>query len=274
MNRLVKFWARPDGSDRPSAPDGVRLYAVGDIHGHASLLEKMLAAIEQDIRSSRQGRNVVVFLGDLIDRGPDSAAVIERLRSLDQRLFQPVFLTGNHEEALVRILDGEDAVVGDWLRFGGLECASSYGLNPARLRAMRPAQAAKLIRNSIPETHQQFLRSFADSFSAGDYLFVHAGIRPGIPLEQQTVQDLRWIRSPFLEHDQRHPKTVVHGHTISKDIERRPGRIGVDTGAYRTGLLSAIVLEGARQRPIQVSSRAEAVGDANRLSVENCENGC
>lgn len=274
MNRLVNFWARREGSDRPSAPNGVRLYAVGDIHGHAGLLEEMLAAIERDIRSGGKAKNIVVFLGDLIDRGPDSAAVVERLRSLDQRLFRPVFLTGNHEEVLVRILDGEETVVGDWLRFGGLQCASSYGLDPARLRAMRSAHAAKVIRNAIPESHAQFLRSFADSFSAGDYLFVHAGIRPGIPLEQQSVQDLRWIRSPFLEHDQRHPKTVVHGHTISKDIERRPGRIGLDTGAYRTGLLSAIVLEGARQRPIQVGLKGRPGDGVSRVSVETCGNGC
>ncbi|HET9355821.1 MAG TPA: metallophosphoesterase [Sphingomicrobium sp.] len=254
MNRLVKFWSQSEGSQRPRAPSGVRLYAVGDIHGHGALLEQMLAAIEQDIAQARPADNVLVFLGDLIDRGPSSAAVLERLRTLAGP-FKSVFLTGNHEEVLIRILEGDDELVGDWLRFGGLECAQSYGLEPERLRAIGAAGAGEAVREAIPEAHQQFLRSFADSFGAGDYLFVHAGIRPGVPLEQQSLTDLRWIRSPFLEYRHHHPKVVVHGHSISKDIDRRPGRIGVDTGAYRTGLLSAIVLDGAEQRVIQVGNR-------------------
>ncbi len=231
----------------------MRLYGVGDLHGHDALLVEMLAAIEQDIASYRAAENIVVFLGDLIDRGPDSAAVVERLRTLAGS-YKSVFLTGNHEEVLVRILDGDDTLVGDWLRFGGLECAHSYGLEPTRLKTLGDVRAGKAIREAIPLAHQNFLRSFADSFSAGDYLFVHAGIRPGVPLDQQTLADLRWIRSPFLEFRYRHPKVVVHGHSIAKDIDRHPGRIGVDTGAYRTGRLSAIVLEGAEQRVIQVGN--------------------
>ena len=256
MNRLVKFWSRGENSERPHTPARVRLYGVGDIHGHDALLDKMLAAIEQDIAAARPAENILVFLGDLIDRGPGSAAVVERLRTLAGP-FKSVFLTGNHEEVLVRILDGDDALIGDWLRFGGVECAQSYGLDPALLKAMGESRAGEALRAAIPEEHQQFLRSFADSFGAGDYLFVHAGIRPGVPLEQQALADLRWIRSPFLEYRHHHPKVVVHGHSISKDIERRPGRIGVDTGAYRTGLLSAIVLDGAEQRVIQVACAAE-----------------
>ena len=239
--------------ERPSAPAGVRLYAVGDIHGHDSLLVEMLALIEQDIASARSAQNVVIFLGDLIDRGPDSAVVVERLSTLSGP-FKLVFLTGNHEEVLVRILDGDDQLIGDWLRFGGLECAQSYGLEARQLRALAGPQAVSALRKAIPAAHQEFLRSFADSFSAGDYLFVHAGIRPNVPLDRQTIADLRWIRSPFLECHHRHPKLVVHGHSIAKDIEFRPGRIGVDTGAYRTGLLSAIVLEGVDQRVLQVGS--------------------
>ena len=233
----------------------MRLYAVGDIHGHNALLVEMLAAIERDIISAPTADNVVVFLGDLIDRGPDSAGVVERLRTVAGP-YKSVFLMGNHEEVLIRILDGEDQLVGDWLRFGGHECAKSYGLDPASLRSVGGACAAKAIREAVPASHQDFLRSFVDSFSAGDYLFVHAGIRPGVPLDQQTLADLRWIRSPFLEYRHRHPKTVVHGHSIAKDIDRRPGRIGVDTGAYRTGVLSAIVLEGLDQRVIQVGNSA------------------
>lgn len=252
MNKLTNFWARNDGGDRPSAPPGVRLYGVGDIHGHDELLSEMLRTIELDIGSDRAARNVVVFLGDIIDRGPASAAAMERLRTLNNASFEPVFLTGNHEEVLGRILDGEDDLVRDWLRFGGAECAASYGLDPSVLRGLGDRQAGEAIRDAIPESHRAFLRSFADSFSAGDYLFVHAGIRPGVPIEHQAVADLRWIRAPFLNYRHRHSKVVVHGHSIAKEIEFRPGRIGVDTGAYRSGVLSAIVLEGTEQRALQV----------------------
>ena len=229
----------------------MRLYGVGDIHGHDALLSEMLAAIEEDIAASEPAENIVVFLGDLIDRGPDSAAVVERLRTLGGP-YKRVFLTGNHEEVLVRILDGDDEPVGDWLRFGGLECAQSYGIDPAWLKTVDSHCAGDAVRTAVPADHGSFLRSFGDSFSAGDYLFVHAGIRPGVPLEQQTLTDLRWIRSPFLECRHRHPKVIVHGHSIAKQVEFRPGRIGVDTGAYRSGILSAIVLEGSAQRVLQV----------------------
>lgn len=272
MNRIVKFWTRRDDIEKPRAPDGVRLYGVGDIHGHDALLVEMLAAIDRDIDSEGPARNIVVFLGDLIDRGPDSAGVVERLRTL-ARPYKTVFLTGNHEEVLVRILDGDDQLVGDWLRFGGLQCAKSYGLDPARLRSLGQSQAGQAIRQAIPEAHQKFLRSFADSFGAGDYLFVHAGIRPNVDLAQQSLTDLRWIRSPFLECRHRHPKMIVHGHSISKDVEFRPGRIGVDTGAYRSGVLSAVVFEGTDQRILQVG-RDKTGQTSVAQAVENRPNDC
>jgi serine/threonine protein phosphatase 1 len=120
---------------------------------------------------------------------------------------------------------------------------------------MDETEAARRIRDSVPYAHQQFLRSFADSFSAGDYLFVHAGIRPGLPIEQQSVSDLRWIRSPFLECRDHHSQVVVHGHSISREVEFQPGRIGVDTGAYRSGVLSAVVLEREHRRVLQAGCR-------------------
>lgn len=247
----MNFWTRSERTDRPRAPAGVRLYGVGDIHGHDALLSAMIHAIEQDIAAAGPAENIVVFLGDLIDRGPDSAAVVERLRTIAGP-YKCVFLTGNHEEVLVRILDGDDELVGDWLRFGGLACAQSYGIESSWLKSLDSRRAGEAVRDAVPADHQSFLRSFGDSFSAGDYLFVHAGIRPGVPLEQQTLTDLRWIRSPFLECRHRHPKVIVHGHSIAKQVEFRPGRIGVDTGAYRSGILSAIVLEGSKQRVLQV----------------------
>lgn len=272
MNRMVRFWARDDRASRPRVPAGVRIYAVGDIHGHDDLAGQLLDAIERDIAGLAPARNVLVFLGDLIDRGPDSAAVVERLRTFHRH--SRVFLAGNHEEILLRILDGEERLIADWLRFGGAQCLQSYGVDPARVQRMRPAESLGVIRNAVPSEHQQFLRSFADSFSAGDYLFVHAGIRPNVPLDQQSRSDLRWIRSPFLECADRHAMMVVHGHSISKDVEFRPGRIGVDTGAYRTGLLSALVLEGADQRVVQVRGTAGGSVERAGRAVEMVQNDC
>ena len=255
MNKIARFWMKDDRlRSKSRAPEGVRLYAVGDIHGHKVLLDEMLGAISDDIDGMPPARNLVVFLGDLIDRGPDSAGVIERLANSRNERFNAVFIAGNHEEVLLRILDGESSLVTDWLRFGGQQCAQSYGLDGKRLRMLDETEAARLVRNAVPEAHQRFLRSFADSFSAGDYLFVHAGIRPGLPIEQQSLTDLRWIRSPFLEYRERHPKIVVHGHSISREVEFLPGRIGVDTGAYRSGVLSAVVFEGDDRRVLQVRS--------------------
>jgi serine/threonine protein phosphatase 1 len=254
VNRIARFWTKDERRKSASrAPEGVRIYAIGDIHGRRDLLDDMLAAISDEIDRRSFARNLVVFLGDLIDRGPDSAGVIERLANLKDDRFRTVFIAGNHEEVLLRILEGEASIVPDWLRFGGLQCAESYGLDGATLQKAGDVEAARLIKAAISESHQIFLRSFADSFTAGDYLFVHAGIRPGLPIEQQTVTDLRWIRSPFLESQECHPQVVVHGHSISREVELLPYRIGVDTGAYRSGSLSAVVLEGAERRVIHVA---------------------
>ena len=144
---------------------------------------------------------------------------------------------------LLRILNGDGNLVADWLRFGGAQCAASYGLDAAQLDEMPPDQAVAAIRSAIPPEHQSFLSSFADTFRAGDYLFVHAGIRPGVPLAQQAQADLRWIREPFLDHPGRHEAMVVHGHTIRPEVDEGPGRIGIDTGAYLHGVLTAIALE-------------------------------
>lgn len=230
---------------QPSVPAGHRIYAIGDIHGRDDLLGDLLDRIAADTASRGPARQVVVFLGDLIDRGPASAQVIERLRRYRPADARVVFLGGNHEEVLLRILDGEEQLVPDWLRFGGAECMESYGIDRKRLRRLSPAKAAAAIRAAIPPAHVEFLDGFDDSFRAGDYLFVHAGIRPGVPLAEQSQTDLRWIREPFLKHAGSHGSVVVHGHTISEQVEERANRIGVDTGAYRTGVLTAIVLEGA-----------------------------
>lgn len=231
----------------PRLPAGHRLYAVGDIHGRDDLLQPLLDLIETDHRSRGPARVTIVFLGDLIDRGPSSCEVIERLRTYQPDGVRLVFLSGNHEEVLLRIVDGDARLVSDWLRFGGKECLRSYGVDPDRLRAMPPQRMTAAVREAIPRAHIDFLRSFDDTFRAGDYLFVHAGVRPGVPLDEQSRIDLRWIREPFLGDQSDHGFLVVHGHTIREEVEEHPNRIGIDTGAYRHGVLTAIGLE-ARDR--------------------------
>jgi serine/threonine protein phosphatase 1 len=217
---------------------------VGDIHGRLDLLNELLDKIEADITSREQASNVVVFLGDLIDRGPDSAGVVERLRLWEPPAAKTIFLCGNHEEALLRVLAGERQVLSDWLNFGGAECLASYGVSPTLMRRQSKDNALATIKKAIPIEHQAFLKSFADTFRFGDYLFVHAGIRPGIDLSAQATTDLRWIRNPFLDDPTYHGFVVVHGHTISRDVEERPNRIGIDTGAYRSGRLTAVAIQG------------------------------
>jgi serine/threonine protein phosphatase 1 len=245
MTFISRIFEAFSGGTEPTGPDGYRAYAIGDIHGRADLLEELLAKVEADIGSHPPTENFIVFLGDLIDRGPDSAAVVERLRTYGVRDATTVFLSGNHEEVMLRVLAGEKGgLLADWLQFGGAECVASYGLDPAALATMSEAAAIKAIRAKVPKTHEEFLSSFADTFRFGDYLFVHAGIRPGLGIAEQTQADLRWIREPFLGDTKDHGFVVVHGHTISKKVEERGNRIGLDTGAYRTGVLTALAVEG------------------------------
>lgn len=220
-----------------------RAYAVGDIHGCLDLLETLLARIEADAAARPPRRTWIVFLGDLIDRGPDSARVVERLLHYRPEFATPVFLAGNHEEVLLRTIGGESEILADWLKFGGAECVESYGLDADALKRAEPAAAAARIRERIPPAHVEFLESFADTFRFGDYLFVHAGIRPGVELEQQDQFDLRWIREPFLSDEEEHGVVVVHGHTISGRVDERRNRIGLDTGAYQSGVLTALGIE-------------------------------
>jgi serine/threonine protein phosphatase 1 len=223
--------------------EGCRAYAVGDIHGRLDLLNQLIVHIEDDLAARPVAKAFVIFLGDLIDRGPDSAGVVERLRTYKAPGVQPVFLSGNHEEVMLRLLAGERGILSSWLTFGGAECAQSYGVDVELLRRVDEHEAIALLNEKVPEEHRTFLASFADSFRFGDYLFVHAGVRPGIPLEEQTGSDLRWIRDPFLSDDKEHGFVVVHGHTIVSEVEERSNRIGIDTGAYRSGVLTALAIE-------------------------------
>ena len=227
----------------PRGPADARLYAVGDIHGCLDLLDDLLRLIEDDLASRPPKKTWIVFLGDLIDRGPASAGVVERLRTYRPDGATPVFLAGNHEEIFTRVLDGESEILSDWLKFGGAECVESYGIDPSSLKRMEPAAAVERLRSQVPPAHVEFIQGFADTFRFGDYLFVHAGIRPGVDLDHQDQFDLRWIREPFLSFDDEHGLVVVHGHTITSEVEERANRIGLDTGAYRSGILTALAIE-------------------------------
>ena len=242
-----------------AGPKGHRLYAIGDIHGRLDLLDELLAQIAADNESRKPARATIVFLGDLIDRGPQSAGVVERLRTYRPSFARTVFLMGNHEEVFLRIMAGETDILADWLRFGGAECIRSYGIDPLDLKSREPVAALRLLRRAIPKEHLKFIGGFVDSASFGEYLFVHAGIRPGVPLAHQAPQDLRWIRAPFLEDRSDHGRIVVHGHTISERVDMKPNRIGIDTGAYWSGVLTAMGLEGDERWFLQTGTKqAEA----------------
>jgi serine/threonine protein phosphatase 1 len=240
-------------SERAKAPArsgaaGHRAYAIGDVHGRLDLLDGLLEQIDCDHRARGGGaKPLLVFLGDLMDRGPHSSQVVERVRSGALPGFRTVALLGNHEEVLLRLLDGEEGLLRQWFRFGGLECLASYGPDAWALLAMPEHTALQLIRQAIPAEHQAFLRELGDSFRFGDYLFVHAGIRPGVPLDRQSPIDLRWIRQPFLGDRRDHGMMVVHGHTISDAIDEQINRIGIDTGAVHHGVLTALAIEGEQR---------------------------
>jgi serine/threonine protein phosphatase 1 len=246
VNRLQMgmFGFMRSGDARPSGARGHRAYVVGDVHGRLDLLDRLLGEIYRDMAERRPRKTLLVFLGDLIDRGPNSAQVIDRLRSYRSNGVRTVFLLGNHEEVLLRILGGDTSLILSWLRFGGAECLASYGADPRLVAVQSGEQALATIQRTIPEEHRQFLNRFVDTCRFGDYLFVHAGIRPSVSIDEQLQEDLRWIREPFLDDESDHGCVVVHGHTISAEVEERPNRIGIDTGAYRTGILTALALEG------------------------------
>jgi serine/threonine protein phosphatase 1 len=233
---------------------GWRAYAVGDIHGRLDLLDQLLAEIHAQLARRPAHKVLLVFVGDLIDRGPSSAEVIERLRTYRRDGVKTMFLLGNHEEVLLRILGGEPELITKWRWFGGAECLKSYGVDPSQLTGRSEQEALEIVRNAIPKEHKEFLESFVDTCRFGDYLFVHAGIRPGVEVDQQSQTDLRWIREPFLLDDTDHGFVVVHGHTISPEVELMPNRIGIDTGAYRTGVLTALAIEGSRTWFLQTHS--------------------
>jgi serine/threonine protein phosphatase 1 len=228
-------------------PDGERFYVVGDIHGRNDLLARIHHAIRADIHERPAPlKRTVVYLGDYVDRGPGSREVLEMLIRTPIEATRQVYLKGNHEDMMLRFIRGDN--VPHWLHNGGDAALASYGVVAPQM-IPSPTQIAELrckLLDAMPAAHVTFLESLQLMHVAGDYLFVHAGIRPGVPLDAQRPADLMWIRDPFLAATNMFGKCVVHGHTISLAPEVRPQRIGIDTGAFYSGCLTCLVLEGDR----------------------------
>lgn len=245
---MLNFLKRKHPSPEPGPPASVgsdrRVYAIGDIHGRADLLLEILDLIGQD--DVRRGHLPfhLILLGDLIDRGPRSAHVIDQAILLARSGIDVRFIKGNHEEVFIRAARGDMQAARFFPRIGGIETLASYGLPPADQATMNDAQLADWMVRHIPRAHVDFVDDFEDQVEFGDYLFVHAGIKPHIPLDAQNPTDLRWIRAEFLEHQAPFDRMVIHGHTITDQVDERPNRIGIDTGAYYSGRLTAIGLEG------------------------------
>jgi serine/threonine protein phosphatase 1 len=228
-----------------AVPDGIRVYAIGDIHGRLDLLDALLAAIEADDRARGAGlRTRYIFLGDLIDRGPDSRGVVDRLMRLAGEGLDARFLMGNHEEVFLRALDGDVRALRFLVRIGGRETLLSYGISEAEYRSHDYDDLTRFAAEKVPAAHRAFLAGFEKWIAVGDYLFVHAGLRPGVAIEDQAASDLYWIRDDFLRYRDSFGKMVVHGHSITEEIDVRANRIGIDTGAFASGRLTAIGLEG------------------------------
>ncbi len=229
--------------ESPRVPDHLRVYAIGDIHGRADLLRTLLDKIQDDAARAPDGERRIVFLGDYVDRGPNSKGVIDTLLAGPPPGFSACHLSGNHEHMLLKFLDRPESG-SHWLWNGGMETLRSYGVDfESDLPALRDRLAA-----ALPKSHHDLLRALRMYEEIGDYAFVHAGVRPGVAIADQDLEDLLWIRDEFLTSDADFGKVVVHGHTPTRQPVLAANRIGLDTGAFSSGRLSAVVLSGATRR--------------------------
>ena len=228
-------------------PSGERLYAIGDVHGRLDLLTHLLDAIDRDDDARGSADTRVVLLGDLVDRGPQSKQVIDHLLHRDWGRRRPVFLKGNHEEVFLLTLAGNLEAARFWTRIGGAETMASYGVPEALIESGDTLSLCEEFAGRVPDAHAVFLHRMIDSLAVGGYCFVHAGIKPGVPLDRQKPEDLRWIRERFLDFEGSHGTIVVHGHSISPAVEELHNRIGIDTGAYASGTLTAIGIEAGHR---------------------------
>lgn len=245
---------------RPATPAGALIYAVGDIHGRLDLLQLLTDAILEDATKAAPAQKPqIIFVGDYVDRGPESAGVIDHVLALRARDDLVVHtLKGNHEQTMLDFL--KDARIGpSWSEYGGRDTLMSYGVKPPQLRSEGdPWEAVRdAFAEALPPAHLRFLQGLELYATAGDYLFVHAGLRPGVPLSAQTEQDLLWIRREFLESPKPFEKMVVYGHTPEREAVIASNRIGIDTGAFVTDVLTALRLSGESQTLLQTTPRPE-----------------
>jgi len=248
------FSGRPRGATS-IVPAGERIYAIGDIHGRADLLTRLHDLIAEDAAARGWARNHLVYLGDYIDRGPDSRQVMQMVQAEAPVGFTKVHLRGNHEAMLLEFL--EHPVRGSgWLHSGGNFVLREYGI--AAPSEFSPAEnleeTARQLASAMLPGEMEFLQNLKSCYRSGGYLFVHAGIRPDTPLESQSEQDMLWIRKPFLTYEKDFGAIVVHGHTICNAVEIKSNRIGIDTGAHATGKLTCLILERNKRWLLQTGS--------------------
>ncbi|MEM7663897.1 MAG: metallophosphoesterase [Pseudomonadota bacterium] len=271
---MFKRSTKKIGSETAQGSREKRAYVIGDVHGRLDLLNDLLQLIEEDNDRRENKETIIVFLGDLIDRGPDSRGVIDLLSTAPPSFAKCYFIKGNHEDVLVRGLEGEPRLLTPWLKFGGQACAQSYGVDIGAIHGQEEHVIEHVLLSAIPAAHINFMKNFYESIRFGDYLFVHAGLRPNVPLEQQSAKDMMGIRKEFLESDADFGCVVVHGHSVSDAVVIKDNRIGIDTGAYATGVLTALRIEDDDRSVIQTSGPADpafALEDveANPLFTDN-----
>lgn len=230
-------------------PEGERYYVIGDIHGRLDLYNALIAAVEEDDAAQPQAQTHIVLLGDLVDRGPDSAGVLARTRQWQARRSVRV-LAGNHEEMFLTSFEKPE-ILRHFLKHGGRETILSYGLSKKQFNTMTLDELFEALPKVVPQSDLDYMASFEECIVAGDYLFVHAGIDPSVAIADQQRKDMLWIRDRFLSHEGPLEKVVVHGHTIFDRVMDCGNRIGIDTGAFRSGVLTALVLEGDQRRSLQ-----------------------
>jgi serine/threonine protein phosphatase 1 len=242
--RLGRLFRR--ASPLPEAAPGERVYAIGDVHGRLDLLRRLLRTVRSDAAGMERTDARIVLLGDFVDRGPHSRQVLELIRLLQRRApDRIVALAGNHEDLLLASARGDAAAQGVWLRNGGDATLRSFGLDPAEFAVSSAAERGRRLRQALGEDMLGWLEMLPLSWRSGDYFFCHAGVRPGVPLNNQRREDLLWIRHVFLDSGRDHGAVIVHGHSETDEAEIAANRINVDTAAHRSGELTAVGLQGA-----------------------------
>lgn len=225
-----------------------RVYCIGDIHGCVDLLANIHQLIIEDSKAYT-GEKIAVYLGDYIDRGLHSKEVVDLLLNKPLTGFKSIYLRGNHEQVLLDFLNFDPNIATQWFNFGGQATFFSYGVSIAGIPfGKKLIQLQKDLADKIPTEHLSFYTQLNFYYECGDYFFVHAGIKPKVSLKRQSELDMMWIRDEFLNSNARYTKMIVHGHSITDEAVILPNRIGIDTGAYMSGKLTCLVLEGDKKR--------------------------